>query len=95
MTNWARPVPLVGDKTSAAERAGDPRAWRFEEEQRRAVYDVIAARRDIRRFLARFAPFRPVAVVTRSVAALAVVARTLTVPDPSPTPPPDYIFKLS
>jgi nicotinate-nucleotide--dimethylbenzimidazole phosphoribosyltransferase len=50
MTNWARPVPLVGDKTSAAERAGDPRAWRFEEEQRRAVYDVIAARRDIRRF---------------------------------------------
>jgi len=50
MTSWARPVPLVGDTTSAAERAEDPRAWRFDEEQRRAVYDVIAARRDIRRF---------------------------------------------
>jgi nicotinate-nucleotide--dimethylbenzimidazole phosphoribosyltransferase len=50
MTTWARPVPLVGDKTSAAERAGDPRAWRFDEAHRRAVYDVIAARRDIRRF---------------------------------------------
>ena len=50
MTSWARPVPLVGDTTSAAERADDPRAWRFDEEQRRAVYDVIAARRDIRRF---------------------------------------------
>ncbi len=50
MTGWARPVPLVGDKTSAAERAGDPRAWRFDEAHRRAVYDIIAARRDIRRF---------------------------------------------
>jgi nicotinate-nucleotide--dimethylbenzimidazole phosphoribosyltransferase len=50
MTSWARPVPLVGDKTSAAQRAGDPRGWRFDEERRRAVYDVIAARRDIRRF---------------------------------------------
>lgn len=47
---WARPVPLVGDTTSAAERAGDPRAWQFDEEHRRALYDVIAARRDIRRF---------------------------------------------
>lgn len=25
MTSWARPVPLVGDKTSVAQRAGDPR----------------------------------------------------------------------
>ncbi len=50
MSSWARPVPLVGDTTSAAERAEDPRAWRLDEEQRRAVYDVIAARRDIRRF---------------------------------------------
>jgi nicotinate-nucleotide--dimethylbenzimidazole phosphoribosyltransferase len=50
MTSWPRPVPLVGDTTSAAERAEGPQAWRFDEERRRAVYDVIAARRDIRRF---------------------------------------------
>jgi nicotinate-nucleotide--dimethylbenzimidazole phosphoribosyltransferase len=48
--SWARPVPLVGDTTSSAERANDPRAWQFDDEQRRAIYDVIAARRDIRRF---------------------------------------------
>jgi nicotinate-nucleotide--dimethylbenzimidazole phosphoribosyltransferase len=47
---WPRPVPVVGDTTSAAQRAGDPRAWRFGDEQRRAVYEVMAARRDIRRF---------------------------------------------
>jgi nicotinate-nucleotide--dimethylbenzimidazole phosphoribosyltransferase len=50
MTIWARPLPLVGDKTSAAQRADDPAAWRFDEEGKRAVYDVIATRRDIRRF---------------------------------------------
>ncbi len=50
MTVWARPVPLVGDKTSAAQRADDPAAWQFDEEGKRAVYDVIASRRDIRRF---------------------------------------------
>lgn len=47
---WPRPVPLVGDTTSARQRAMDPRAWRFDEEQRQALYDIIAARRDVRRF---------------------------------------------
>lgn len=47
---WPRPVPLIGDATSAAERAGAPDAWAFDEPIRQALYDVIAARRDVRRF---------------------------------------------
>ena len=47
---WPRPVPLIGDATSAAERAGAPDAWAFEQPVRQALYDVIAARRDVRRF---------------------------------------------
>lgn len=47
---WPRPVPLIGDATSAAERAGAPDAWAFDQPVRQAVYDVIAARRDVRRF---------------------------------------------
>ncbi|MCU1492156.1 MAG: cob(II)yrinic acid a,c-diamide reductase [Acidimicrobiaceae bacterium] len=48
--SWPRPVPLVGDTTSAAERRAEPTAWRFDEGERAALYSVIAARRDIRRF---------------------------------------------
>jgi len=40
----------VGDQTSASERAAAPQGWRLQEAQRNAVYSVIAARRDIRRF---------------------------------------------
>jgi nicotinate-nucleotide--dimethylbenzimidazole phosphoribosyltransferase len=47
---WPRPVPLIGDRTSSAERAADPRGWAFDPDQRRALYDVVEARRDIRRF---------------------------------------------
>jgi nicotinate-nucleotide--dimethylbenzimidazole phosphoribosyltransferase len=47
---WQRPVPLIGDPSSAAERAGDPAGWAFPEQVRAALDDVIAARRDIRRF---------------------------------------------
>jgi nicotinate-nucleotide--dimethylbenzimidazole phosphoribosyltransferase len=47
---WNRPVPLIGDRTSAAERAAAIDAWAFSEEARSAFYDVLAARRDIRRF---------------------------------------------
>ena len=47
---WPRPVPLIGDATSAAERAGAPDAWAFDQPIRQALYDVIAARRDVRRF---------------------------------------------
>jgi nicotinate-nucleotide--dimethylbenzimidazole phosphoribosyltransferase len=47
---WARPVPVVGDKSSATERATDPRGWRFSAEKRQALYEIIGSRRDIRRF---------------------------------------------
>ena len=47
---WPRPVPLVGDTTSAAQRAAEPTAWAFPEAARSALYDIIGARRDIRRF---------------------------------------------
>jgi nicotinate-nucleotide--dimethylbenzimidazole phosphoribosyltransferase len=47
---WPRPVPLIGDQTSALERATDPEAWAFPAVVRDALYDVIGARRDIRRF---------------------------------------------
>ena len=44
---WPRPVPVLGDPTSAAERAADPAGWAM---PGASVGDVIAARRDIRRF---------------------------------------------
>jgi nicotinate-nucleotide--dimethylbenzimidazole phosphoribosyltransferase len=47
---WRRPVPLVGDRSSAAERAADPTGWAFPGPVREALAEVIAARRDIRRF---------------------------------------------
>ncbi len=47
---WPRPVPLIGDATSAAERAAAVDAWAFPEASREALHDVIAARRDIRRY---------------------------------------------
>ena len=47
---WPRPVPLIGDRTSAEQRRDDPRAWAFELPDRDALYAVIGARRDIRRF---------------------------------------------
>ncbi len=48
--NWPRPVPGIGDVTSAAERASDPRAWRSSAVDREALYRIIGARRDVRRF---------------------------------------------
>lgn len=47
---WPRPVPLIGDQTSAAERSAAPDGWRFPEAAREALHDVIRARRDVRRF---------------------------------------------
>jgi nicotinate-nucleotide--dimethylbenzimidazole phosphoribosyltransferase len=40
----------VGDRTSAQQRAAAPEAWQFEPAARAALYDVLAARRDVRRF---------------------------------------------
>ena len=47
---WKRPVPVVGDTTSAATRRDDPTAWRFDDATRTAFYNVVMARRDVRRF---------------------------------------------
>ncbi len=47
---WSRPVPLIGDASSARDRSGDPKAWAFTKAERDALHDVIAARRDIRRY---------------------------------------------
>lgn len=47
---WNRPVPLIGDRSSAADRAADPTAWAFPTDERDALYGVMQARRDIRRF---------------------------------------------
>ncbi|MGR7024523.1 5,6-dimethylbenzimidazole synthase [Geodermatophilus sp. URMC 62] len=46
---WPRPVPLVGDATSAAQRAGDPAGWAMPQ-ARDGLYAVVAARRDVRRY---------------------------------------------
>ena len=46
-----RPATPAGfDASRAAERAADPRGWRFEDDAIEAVHRVIAERRDIRRF---------------------------------------------
>jgi nicotinate-nucleotide--dimethylbenzimidazole phosphoribosyltransferase len=63
---WPRPRPLIGDATSSAERAGDPASWAFPEAARAALADVIAARRDVRRF--RPDPVEP-GIVTEILAA--------------------------
>ena len=44
------PTPPGFDASRAAERAADPRGWRYGDEARAAVHRVIAERRDIRRF---------------------------------------------
>jgi nicotinate-nucleotide--dimethylbenzimidazole phosphoribosyltransferase len=48
--SWPRPRPLIGDASSSAERAADPMSWAFPAATRAALAEVIAARRDIRRF---------------------------------------------
>jgi len=47
---WPRPVPTVGDQSSASGRAADPRGWAFPPADRDALHRILAARRDIRRF---------------------------------------------
>ena len=47
---WPRPVPLIGDPTSASQRAADPTGWVMAPEVRAGLYEVIRSRRDVRRF---------------------------------------------
>ncbi len=50
-TRFARPATPPGhDPSRAAERAADPRGWRYPDAELDAVHRVIAERRDIRRF---------------------------------------------
>jgi nicotinate-nucleotide--dimethylbenzimidazole phosphoribosyltransferase len=44
------PTPAGFDASRAAERAADPRGWRYGDDARATVHRVIADRRDIRRF---------------------------------------------
>ena len=47
---FPRPRPTIGDTTSAAERAAEPNAWAFSAEVRTGFYEILTARRDVRRF---------------------------------------------
>lgn len=47
---WPRPVPIIGDITTAVERDASPGGWAFAADQREAFYDIVRSRRDIRRF---------------------------------------------
>ncbi|MEO3788334.1 5,6-dimethylbenzimidazole synthase [Actinocorallia sp. B10E7] len=49
-SRWTRPIPLIGDPSAASERASDPAAWAFDPAERAAFYEIVGARRDIRRF---------------------------------------------
>lgn len=47
---YARPVPTVGDTSSAAQRRSDPAGWAMGEFVAEALSAVVAGRRDIRRY---------------------------------------------
>ncbi len=49
---WPRPVPTIGDQSSADERGADPGGWAFPVDDREALHRIVMARRDIRRFRA-------------------------------------------
>lgn len=48
--SWPRPVPTIGDVTTAAARAAAPRSWRFPDADIDALHRILAGRRDVRRF---------------------------------------------
>ena len=54
--SWQRPIPLVGDTSSAQARSDAPQAWAFDADDRDAFYAAVVARRDIRRFRADEVP---------------------------------------
>ncbi|EKA60493.1 phosphoribosyltransferase [Janibacter hoylei PVAS-1] len=47
---YARPVPTIGDTSSAAQRRDDPTGWAMGEAVTEALAAVVAGRRDIRRY---------------------------------------------
>lgn len=44
------PTPEGFDPSRASDRSEDPKGWRYDDARLKAVYDVIAERRDVRRF---------------------------------------------
>ncbi|HEY2044333.1 MAG TPA: 5,6-dimethylbenzimidazole synthase [Jatrophihabitans sp.] len=48
--SWPRPVPSIGDATSAAERMREPASWAFDTDTIAALHTVIDSRRDVRRY---------------------------------------------
>ena len=47
---WPRPIPTIGDQSSASERSREPGAWALAADDQAALARVISGRRDIRRF---------------------------------------------
>ena len=47
---WPRPVPVIGDPSSARERGEDPRGWAMSDSVVEALGAVVSGRRDIRRY---------------------------------------------
>jgi nicotinate-nucleotide--dimethylbenzimidazole phosphoribosyltransferase len=47
---YERPVPVIGDASAASQRAADPTGWAFAPDARAAFYEIVQARRDVRRF---------------------------------------------
>jgi len=47
---WPRPVPVIGDPTSAADRSAAPAGWAFDKATATALHSVLGARRDVRRY---------------------------------------------
>ncbi|MBO3144006.1 5,6-dimethylbenzimidazole synthase [Dermatophilus congolensis] len=47
---WERPVPNIGDTSSAAQRAETLNGWAYPTSAQAALRDIITSRRDVRRF---------------------------------------------
>lgn len=48
--SWPRPIPILGDTTSAEERSSDPAGWAMDQATQSGLAAAIAARRDIRNY---------------------------------------------
>ncbi|HEY2794016.1 MAG TPA: 5,6-dimethylbenzimidazole synthase [Micromonosporaceae bacterium] len=47
---FQRPVPVIGDVSTATQRSADPSGWSFPDDDRVSLYEILRARRDVRRF---------------------------------------------
>lgn len=65
-TPWARPVPLIGDRTAAVDREAEVGAWALPPEVVAALESVVNGRRDIRRYRADAVPQELLSAVLRA-----------------------------